>query len=147
MKVQLRRIFEGEEKATIEYITFTEDIKKATMLLEKNQITLIGKWEGEATMLSHEQILYFESVDEKVFAYTMQKEYRMDQTLSELEELLEAKGFFRCSKAFILNIHQIASLQSEIGSRIDAKLKNGEHLIISRHYVKAFREILREGRL
>ena len=72
----------------------------------------------------------------------MQTEY----TLNELEGMLGQDGFFRCSKAFIVNLDKIVSLRSEMGNRIDAKLENGEHLIISRRYAKELRAILKEGR-
>lgn len=147
MKVEIELIDMGKESAMISCFHLTKDIKNAVDLLEKNTRQLIGKWENETVILSLEEILYFESVDERVFAYTLKKEYRMENTLMELEELLKGSGFFRCSKAFIINIYQIRSLTSELGSRIDATLKNGEHILISRHYAKMFKELLKERRL
>lgn len=147
MKVEIELIDMGKESAMISCFHLTKDIKNAVDLLEKNTKQLIGKWENETVILSLEEILYFESVDERVFAYTLKKEYRMENTLMELEELLKGSGFFRCSKAFIINIYQIRSLTSELGSRIDATLKNGEHILISRHYAKMFKELLKERRL
>ena len=82
-----------------------------------------------------------------MFAYTKEREMQTEYTLNELEKLLGEDGFFRCSKSFIVNIDKIVSLQSEVGNRIDAKLENGEHLIISRRYAKELRRILKEGRV
>lgn len=147
MKVDLKIIEHGKETASISCFHLTKDIKNAINLLERNEKQLIGKWDNEAVLLSLEEILYFESVDEKVFAYTKTKEYRMEYTLAELEDGLKENGFFRCSKAFIINIYQIKTLTSEIGSRIDVTLKNGEHIMISRRYAKVFREILKEKRI
>lgn len=147
MKVDVSIIEKGEEAAFITCRHMTNDIKNAVSILKKNKKQLIGKWENEAIILSQEEILYFESVDEKVFAYTLQKEYRMEHTLAELEEMLKDNGFFRCSKAFIINIYQIRTLCSELGSRIDATLKNGKHILISRHYAKTFREMLKEKKI
>ena len=66
-------------------------------------------------------------------------------TLSEAQERLENHGFFRCNKSMALNLNHIESVKSELGSRINAALDNGEHVVISRHYAKRFRELLRGG--
>ena len=56
-------------------------------------------------------------------------------TLAELEEQLGSTKLFRCSKAMILNISKIRSVSPSINGRFEAKLTNGETVIISRQYV------------
>lgn len=146
MKVSLIKIEEGTEEAVIRCRKLTPDIRKAVLLLEQNVKQIAAKYRGEKIFLNQHEILYFESVNEKVFAYTKEREMQTEYTLNELEKLLGEDGFFRCSKSFIVNIDKIVSLQSEVGNRIDAKLENGEHLIISRRYAKELRRILKEGR-
>lgn len=89
-----------------------------------------------------EEILYFEAVDKKIFAYTKDSYYRVNQSLEQLEERYEGLGFFRCSKAMIVNLQFIAHFQSMIGNRIIATMENGEEVIISRHYAKILRQRL-----
>lgn len=146
MKVLIEKIDEGIEEAIIRTRKMTPDIRKAVALLEHNTKQIVAKFRGEKIFVNQQEILYFESVNEKVFAYTRASEMQTEYTLNELEGMLGQDGFFRCSKAFIVNLDKIVSLRSEMGNRIDAKLENGEHLIISRRYAKELRAILKEGR-
>ena len=69
----------------------------------------------------------------------------MDYTLVQLEQLLNDINFFRSSKSMIINIDKVDSLSSLPSNRIDARLVNGEHIIISRTYASDFRRILKKG--
>ena len=142
----MQKIEQGVEEAVIRYRKMTPDIQQAMSLLEHNFKQIIGKKRGEKKFINQYEILYFESVDERVFAYTAETEMQTEYTLNELEKMLGEDGFFRCSKSFIVNLDKIVSLQSEVGNRIDARLENGEHLMISRRYAKELRAILKEGR-
>ncbi len=97
-----------------------------------NQIRLVEKSE----------ILYFESVDDKVFAYTQNDVLETRLKLYELEEILPAQTFLRANKAVIVNISKIESLSPAFSGRFEAVLKNGYKVIISRNYVPKLKEIL-----
>lgn len=66
-------------------------------------------------------------------------------TLAEAEQMLAESGFFRCNKSMVLNVDRVIAVKSEMGNRINATLDNGEHVMISRHYARAFRELLQRG--
>ena len=55
--------------------------------------------------------------------------------LYEIEERFRATKLFRCSKSMILNIGKIRSVAASVNGRFEAKLINGETVIISRQYV------------
>ena len=42
---------------------------------------------------------------------------------------------FRCSKAMILNLAKVRSVAPSLNGRFEARLTNGESVIISRQYV------------
>ena len=65
--------------------------------------------------------------------------------MGKLVRLYSEEGFFRCSKAMVLNVYRIEKLQSLSGNRIDATMDNGEHVIISRRYAKELRVLLKGG--
>ena len=100
--------------------------------LKDNKIVLVEK----------KDIFYFESVDDKVFAYTMEEVYESKFKLYELEHFLNAKTFFRANKALIVNLNKIQSLSPAFGGRFEALLKNGYKVIISRNYVPKLKELL-----
>ena len=143
-EISLQKISEGKEEIVIRYHTMTPQLERLIRQLTKDQVTILGKNNGKQYRSAPADIYYFESVDEKLFAYTKDMALQVGMTLSEAEESLKEQGFFRCNKSFVLNINRIDSVKSELGNRIDATLDNGEHIIISRRYSKQFRERLRE---
>ena len=64
---------------------------------------------------------------------------------SLLEELLRPKHFLRVSKAMLLNLMKIRSIQPALNGRLSAVLQSGEEVIISRSYVKDLKSALKGG--
>lgn len=97
---------------------------------------------GDIHLMEPSDIYYFEYVDQKVFAYGKTKVYETKSKLYELEEELPKTDFIRVSKSCILNLNKIGSLAPGLGGRFEARLKNGEKVIISRQYVNVLKEVL-----
>lgn len=89
-----------------------------------------------------EDIYYFESVDERVFAYGKSEVYEARMRLYELEAILPEADFFRAGKSSIVNLTKIKSVTPAFSGRLEALLKNGEKVIISRQYVAVLKEKL-----
>ena len=66
--------------------------------------------------------------------------------LFEIEEEYEGTSFIRISKNAIVNIGKIEKLIPEFNGRLEAKLKNGESIIISRGYVPSLKRKLGIGK-
>lgn len=147
MKVRTEQIAAGEDEILVKYKEMTPEIKRIIESLKREAVYIVGKNGDRQYRIQPGEIYYFESVDEKLFAYTSENEYQVALTLAEAEEKLNSYGFFRCNKSFVVNINHIASVRSEMGNRIDALLDNQEHVIISRRYAKDFRELLRGGKI
>ena len=88
------------------------------------------------------EVLYAESVEERVWLYCADAVWRTALTLAELESRYEALGFCRVSRSMVVNLHGIRQLKSCAGSRIEATMRNGEKVMISRHYGPLLRERL-----
>lgn len=142
MKVEVQITSLEEEKIVIYCKEITKEINAIRQILEIRDQTLLGYQDDKNILIMPEEILYFEAVDKKIFAYTKDSYYRVNQSLEQLEERYEGLGFFRCSKAMIVNLQFIAHFQSMIGNRIIATMENGEEVIISRHYAKLLRQRL-----
>ena len=147
MKIRQEKIASGEEEILLRYQNMTPEWQEILHYLEGKKVSVIGKRQERQYVLRPEAIYYFESVDNNLFAYGKDTEYLVEDTLAEIEEKLKANGFFRCNKSFVINLNKIQSLRSEIGNRIDARMDNGEHLIVSRRYAKEFRERLQGGNI
>lgn len=90
-------------------------------------------------------IFYIESVDKRTFVYLEKSVFRTDHRLYQLTEKLEDLGFVQISKSCIVNINVLESIKPLINSRMEATLKNGERLYITRKYLANIRRILQEG--
>ena len=121
----------------------TEEVIEILQLLESKEKKIIGFLYQKEYFLKPKEVLYVESVDGSSYIYTSDQVYKTNYSLLEFESQFSSHGFFRCSKSVVLNIHAIDELKSEMGNRIDARLQNGEHIIISRRYAKELRAILK----
>ena len=111
-----------------------------TLKNEKSKLTAYS--DDGITRLDMKDVYYFESVDNKVFAYCEKQVYEIRRKLYELESDLNGTDFLRISKSTIVDLSKIAHLSAAFNGRLEAKLKNGEKIIISRQYVPALKKKL-----
>ena len=98
--------------------------------------------DSKIVLVEPSEVLYFESVDDKVFAYTKDSVYETKAKLYQLEEELPASDFFRANKAVIVNLVKIDSLAPAFGGRFEATLENGYKVVVSRNYLNELKERL-----
>lgn len=96
---------------------------------------LTGYNDGRIVRLNYKDIYYFEANENKVFAYCHVDVYEIKYKLYELEETYSPFDFVRCSKSLIVNMEKIDFLSPAFGGKLEANLKNGEKIMISRQYV------------
>ncbi|MBP3610639.1 MAG: LytTR family transcriptional regulator DNA-binding domain-containing protein [Lachnospiraceae bacterium] len=113
---------------------------KAHIQMFDNKIQ--AKQEDNYCLVNTMEVLYFESVDDRVFLYTEESVMEVRERLYELEESLPGQDFIRISKSQIVNINKIKALKPELNRTILATMCNGEQISISRKYVKEFRSML-----
>ena len=139
MKVTVREGF-PEVEVLIQCPEATEDIRRLEALVLNSSPKLLCTKDDRAQPVDRREILYIESVDKRCFVYLTDEVFETDFRLYELEEMLDAAGFFRSAKSQLINIGKLKSLCPDFGGRIEAELENGERVIISRQYAKAFKE-------
>ncbi len=143
MKYTIEHISQGESEVILRCGSPSAEMEQLIRFLEFQNRKLIGNKGGIQTILEPSEILYLESMEGKTFAYTETSVLQLDYSLTQLEQLLGAVNFFRCSKSMILNIDKVRELRSRASNRIDATMCNGEHIMISRTYASDFRRRLR----
>ena len=146
MKIDIKQITEGEESVSIRYRELTPPINKILSILNGEDNRLRGKTDEGEVFFTPDEILYLESVDDKVFAYTGDKVVRIEGSLNTFLSEQEDESFFRCSKSTVINVGRVAALKSLSSNRIDATMESGEHIIISRRYASEFRRLLKGDR-
>lgn len=136
MKITIETPRPGEEDEIIVRCTaLDEQLMKLIYALKMRQDKITGYVEDKIVKLEPKEIFYFESVDNKVFAYTDKGVYEVRRKLYEIEEDFTHMDFLRISKSSIVNVAKIAYLRPIFNGRFEAKLKNDEKIIISRQYI------------
>lgn len=141
MNIEIREE-KKERKVIIECRKIDEQVLRLRAHLELFNNKLQAKTDSGSCLVNVMDALYFESVDDKVFLYTEVSVMEVRQRLYELEELLSGKDFLRISKSVIVNINKITALRPEMNRTLLLTMCNGEQLVVSRTYVKAFRGLL-----
>ena len=102
--------------------------------------SVMAEKDGASVPVVLEDIYYFDSVDNKTFLYVEKDVYRCDKKLYELESFLTGTSFVRISKNCIVNTAVVTSVRAQLSGRLEATLKNNEKVLVSKHYIKDFRE-------
>lgn len=136
MKITIETPGLGEEDEIIVRCKSLDDkILNLIYSLKSENDKLTGYEDDKIVKLDLKDIFYFESVDNKVFAYAGKGVYEVHKKLYEIEDEYAHTDFLRISKSAIVNVAKIAYLKPGFNGRFEAKLKNDEKIIISRQYV------------
>ena len=91
-----------------------------------------------------EEILFFETEGEQVFAHTPADAFKVKHRLYELEELLP-KFFTRASKGTIVNTKHIYAINRNLTSSSRVSFpKTHKHIYVSRYYYKSLKDKMGE---
>ena len=142
MKVTVSKDIESGTAVEIHCREVTSEIERLERYIRRFDERIMASENGSSYNVAIEEILYIESVDKKTFLYTTGHVLQTEKRLYELEELLDEKTFFRCSKSVIVNLNRITKLKPEVTRNILATLTNGEVIVISRRYVRALKTLI-----
>lgn len=135
-KVTIKQVDKNEdEEIVVKCHEIDDEVLNIVEKLKKSETILLGSKDNEMFRISVKDIFYIESVDNKTFICMQKNVFESKLKLYEVEELTQNTKLFRCSKSMILNIAKIRSVTPSINGRFEAKLLNGETVVISRQYV------------
>ena len=100
---------------------------------------LTGYMDNRIVRLNYQDVYYFEANENRVFAYCHLDVFEVKYKLYELEEMFVPLDFVRCSKSLIVNMEKIEYLSPLFSGKLEAHLKNGEKIVISRQYVHSLK--------
>lgn len=115
-------------------------MKVLYQLKDENRVT--AYMERDIVKLFPKDIYYFECVDNKVFACCEKQVFDVRLKLYEIEQTLSDNDFIRISKSVVVNLNRIMSVAPMFNGRFEARLQNGEKIIISRQYVPSLKKAL-----
>jgi DNA-binding LytR/AlgR family response regulator len=91
-----------------------------------------------------DNVLFFETEGEHIYAHTANDAYQIKYRLYELEEMLP-HNFVRAAKSTIVNIKQVYSVTRNLtASSLINFIKSHKHVYVSRYYYKELKQRLNE---
>ncbi len=142
-KVTIKQVDTSEdEEIIVKCHEINDEVLSVVERLKRNENILLGNKDNEVFRIDLKDIYYIESVENKTFICLQKNVFESKLKLYEIEEMTQNSKLFRCSKAMILNIAKIRSVSPSVNGRFEAKLTNGESVIISRQYVPVLKKRL-----
>ncbi len=129
----------------IRYAKMNQDVERLTSLIQSVNKQLKCDLDGSEKLVKASDIYYIESVDKRTFVYCERAVYRTEFRLYQLLEELKKLGFVQISKSCILNISILDTIKPLMNSRMEATLKNGERLFVTRKYLTNIKNELQKG--
>ena len=146
MLTKLTKIEWGKpETVEIHCHAVSDEVREIVAFVKSRQGQLTGSIDGRQYEVPVTDVLYIESVDNKVFLYTRDKVYETRQKVYEFESMLKEKYFLRVSKSTLLNLMKIEAIRPALNGRFSAVLHTGEQVIIARKYVPDLKNALKGG--
>lgn len=143
MKIIIEELPIGEEEQIIVRCRkIRPELMRVLNTLKAQNDMLVAYINSEVYRIDIADIFYIEAVDNKTFLYCENQIYESKHKLYELEEVLGMSDFLRVSKSVIVNLNEIKSLLPALSGRLDAVLRNGEKISISRQYVSELKKNL-----
>lgn len=131
-----------EDEIIIRCRQVDEQLLKLIYALKTGTEKMTVMREGSILQVFPKDIYYFEAVDNKVFCYLEKEVLETKLKLYEIERKFAGTDFFRASKSTIVNLAKVKALSPSFNGRLEAHMKNGESLVISRQYVPVLKQKL-----
>ena len=124
----------------IDKASMAEEMKEAfdaiaIMLDCSNEILLTVVSGGEIVIPLH-KIIYFEVCKHFVIVQTINGRINVKNRISEIEEMLIGKGFYRCHKSFVINLNKIQKFEEPF-----AYMSNEEKVDVAKRKICEFKKM------
>jgi DNA-binding LytR/AlgR family response regulator len=93
-------------------------------------------------LLSLKDIAYFKVENRLVFSFTEDRQYLVNRTVTELERLLGADGFFRVNRGTIINLEYLLEIIPWFSGTFRLKLTTGVEFPLSRDRVATLKALV-----
>lgn len=146
MKIKLEDADLPEIEITIKGDISDKSVQHILTMLKSSSITtkIILLDDTKEVLTDVADILYFEVSDRKIYAKTLQGKYLCRHSLSEITSLFKSQGITQIGKSILVNVHHVKYLEAEFSGNYIVTLEGDNKLIVSRFYMKEFRNAITE---
>ena len=143
-KINIEPIPEEEEESVVIRCHSIDDevISLMNRLKESKSNNIVGLKDEKIYQLKFKEIFYIEATDNITTIYCENDSYESKMKLFELEKAVPNNVFFRSSKSILLNYTKISCVSPDFNGRFNARLTNGDKMVISRQYVPELKKLL-----
>lgn len=110
-----------------------EAMQSAELILGRNNKIEVSIIDVGIRKIVLKDILYIETEKHHILIHTKEKDIRCNNTMKEMEDILDEKWFFRCHNSYIVNLDEIARIDKRI-----IYLKNGSSIDIAQRKAPDF---------
>lgn len=136
-----------ETKVIIETPTLDDSVQEVLDFIKgRDTEFLVGKVDEMQHILKPQDIHFFHTENESVFAVNASGSFKLKEKLYELEKILPSTKFIRLSKSVIANLHELSRFEASFNGTLCVYFKSGTKEYVSRTYVSAIKEALKMNR-
>lgn len=129
-------------EVVIETPALSTEVKNIERFISLYDLSLSVKKDQRNYPISPFHIYYIDAVGHQVFVYTKDDVFETSYKLYQLEKMYPSL-LLRVNKNTLVNYKMIHTFKSSLNGRMEAKLKNGDLIIISRMYVPKLKALLK----
>ena len=115
----------------VKYDNLKENIINCIKEVDIKNKYIMVKEEGNLNKIDISEITYVEVQKETITIHTLNKVYKINGTMSNIEKEIDCSRFFRCHKSFLVNLEHIKSIK-----QYAAVLEDSEEVPVSRYRFK-----------
>ena len=143
-KKENKNLNENEIQITIEYSSKENVTEFIKYIQEYDSQKVIIRQNNEFKTIDYKDILLFYSDKRDIYCKTKEGEFKIKNTLYELEKINQ---FLRISRSCIINVNHIKSFDIGETGKLVVKIDNGTEEIVSRRKVKEIMKYIKERSL
>ena len=145
MQIITRQVKDKPLTVTIEYPEYDDAVNGLIRKIRSMDAGFNAVMDGRQVKIGLPEVYYIENVERKIFIYTSKDVYRLDSSMSDLENMMPDTGLVRISRTCIMNTDHLKEIRQIKNSRLEAVLDNEEMLIVSRKYLKYIKRVFQKG--
>ncbi len=145
MQIIKRQVKNKPLTVIIEYPEYNSTVAGLVRKINSFEIQFSARDDERQMKIGLMDVYYIENVERKLFIYTDKDVYRLDSSMSEIEEMTSGTDLVRISRTCIMNTDHLKEIRQVKNSHLEAVLDNDEMLIVSRKYLKDIKKVFQRG--
>ena len=145
MQIIKRQVKDKPLTVIIEYPEYNSTVAGLVRKINSFEIQFSARDDERQMKIGLMDVYYIENVEQKLFIYTDKDVYRLDSSMSEIEEMTSGTDLVRISRTCIMNTDHLKEIRQVKNSHLEAVLDNDEMLIVSRKYLKDIKKVFQRG--